>query len=82
MGGAVTSRSPRTRFWIETVSGGLAAVLAIVTSVWPDWIEALFGADPDHGNGGVEWATVGLLAAVALSCAIAARVEWRRTAPA
>jgi hypothetical protein len=77
-GAAVTSRSPRTRFWYEAILGGLAAVLAILTSIWPDWIEAVFGVDPDHGNGSLEWAVVAVLAVAAIACAIAARAEWRR----
>jgi hypothetical protein len=30
----------------------------VLTIVWPDWIEALTGYDPDQHNGTVEWLIV------------------------
>jgi hypothetical protein len=44
----------RRRFWVELASASGAWLLAIVTLSWPDWIEALSGWSPDHGNGSVE----------------------------
>jgi hypothetical protein len=69
----------RRRFWIE---GGLACacgLLASVTLVWREWIEALTGLDPDHGNGSVEWTMVAVLWIAALLIGGAARREWRRS---
>jgi len=68
----------RTRFRIEALAACAAALLAAVTLVWRDWIELVFRVDPDHGNGSVEWAAVGVLALVALALAVAARRELLR----
>ena len=74
--------SVRRRFWAESVSSAMAAVLALVTVVWPDWIEVVTGSSPDGGSGALERAVVSGLAAVAIVLATAARAEWRRAAPA
>jgi hypothetical protein len=37
---------------------GFCGGLAVLTIVWPDWIEALTGYDPDQHNGTVEWLIV------------------------
>ena len=64
----------------ETVLGVLAGVLALLTVVWRDWIEAVFRVDPDHGNGNVEWLVVAVLATTSITCFALARREWRRFA--
>ncbi|HWH12671.1 MAG TPA: hypothetical protein VG165_16230 [Solirubrobacteraceae bacterium] len=68
------------RFGLEAVSAGVCGILALVTIFWSDWIETVFGVDPDHGNGTVEWLAVAVLAAIALGLGAAARREWGRTA--
>jgi hypothetical protein len=70
------------RFWVESASAIATAILAVVTSVWPEWIEAVFDADPDGGSGAAEWAVVGVLAIITLALAGAAGLEWRRARPA
>jgi DMSO/TMAO reductase YedYZ heme-binding membrane subunit len=60
------------------VFGSLTGVLAIVTLFWRDWIEAIFGIDPDKGNGAAEWLSVLILLIVSLALAAVARIEWRR----
>jgi len=68
----------RIRFWAESVIGGAAAVLGLLTIVWRDWIEAIFGVDPDHHSGTLEWWIVGGLLVVALVLGVVARADWRR----
>lgn len=70
----------RLRFWVETACGTATGVLAVVTLFWSDWIEAVFGVDPDHGNGSFEWLVVGVLAIITVSLMVAARIEWRHRA--
>jgi hypothetical protein len=68
----------RRRFWPEAGLALLSAVLAIVTSVRPDWIEGLTGWDPDHQNGSFEWMLTAGLAVLVLVLAALARHEWHR----
>jgi hypothetical protein len=68
----------RRRFWLESALAIATAIVAVVTSIWPEWIEAIFGADPDGGSGAAEWAVVGVLATITLALAGAAGREWRR----
>jgi hypothetical protein len=65
-------------FWIESVAGSLTGFLAILTLVWRDWIEGVFGYDPDHHNGSFEWELVIVCALLTLLFAALARREWRR----
>jgi hypothetical protein len=69
----------RTRFWIEVVSSFGAVVVGALTLVWRDWIEIIFGIDPDHRNGSLEWFIAIGLFAVALIVAMLARFEWRQS---
>jgi hypothetical protein len=67
----------RARFWIETALAVAAVALFLLTLVSREWIELVFGVDPDHGNGSLEW-----LIAIALLCtsgafSYLARREWR-----
>jgi undecaprenyl pyrophosphate phosphatase UppP len=68
----------RYRFWLESVFGSVAGVLAVVTIFWHDWIEAVFGVDPDKGNGSAEWLVVLILLVITVTLAVSARLEWRR----
>jgi hypothetical protein len=72
------SHALRARFWIETILGSITGVLAIITLFWHDWIETVFGVDPDKGNGSAEWLVVAILLIVTLTLAVGARFEWRR----
>jgi hypothetical protein len=72
----------RRRFWAESVSAVSAAVLALVTVVWPDWIEIVTDSAPDGGSGALERAVVGGLTATAILLGAVARAEWRRAAVA
>jgi hypothetical protein len=68
----------RSRFWIESILASITGMFAIVTLFWHDWIEIIFGVDPDKGNGSAEWLIVLILAVFTLSLAFGARLEWRR----
>ncbi len=68
----------RRRFWLESVFGSFTGALAIVTIFWHDWIETVFGVDPDRGNGTAEWLVVLILLMITLTLAAVARIEWRR----
>jgi hypothetical protein len=72
------TRSIRRRAWFEWAVASAASVLAVVTLVWHNWIEIVFGVDPDEGSGAVEWAIVLVLALVASGTAVAGSYEMRQ----
>jgi hypothetical protein len=70
----------RTTFWVESGVAGIAGLLAVLTGVWPTWIEGVTGFAPDRYSGSLEWILLvgcGLTAAFLGTCA---RREWRRAA--
>jgi hypothetical protein len=70
--------SRKSRLIIETALAAIFAVIFAVTLLWPDWIELVFGADPDQGNGAAEWAIVAVSGSLAVVSILIARTEWRR----
>lgn len=68
----------RRRFWMEILLGGSTGILAIVTLLWRDWIEIVFGVDPDRGSGSIEWLVVAVLLVITVGLFVSARIEWRR----
>ncbi len=70
--------SPKTRLTLELALAAVFAAIFAVTLLWPDWIELVFGADPDRGSGEDEWAIVAASGALALVAIFIARMEWRR----
>jgi uncharacterized membrane protein len=69
----------RPLFWIEIVLAAITGLLALITPIFPDWIEFVSGWDPDQHNGSVEWMiVVGLFVVTVVMVALAA-IEWRRT---
>lgn len=76
------NRSPRRRFWLESAIFVLSFASLAATLVDPEWIEAVFGVEPDGGSGALEWGLTLVLAAMALVTASLAWAEWRRARPA
>ena len=68
----------RPLFWLETGMATMTAILFVITLVWRDWIEIVFGVDPDKSNGSLEWLIVGALLVVTLVLFTLAGFEWRR----
>lgn len=69
-------RTARIRFWIEAALAVLAAGFAVLTLITREWIELLFGIDPDKGNGALEWAIV--IALFVASAALTLIARWDR----
>lgn len=68
-----------TRRFIGAVSVAAAAgALALVSVVWPDWLESVFGIHPDRESGSAEWFIALTLAVIAVSMAVLALTEWKR----
>jgi hypothetical protein len=68
----------RRRFWLETSLALVSSSVFILTVVHRDWIESVFGIDPDQGNGTLEWLIVGTVLVVSLALFTLASHEWRR----
>jgi hypothetical protein len=79
-GVSLMRREPRRRFWVELTFTLVAGALLAVTLVRHDWIELIFGVDPDEGNGMLEWIVVGADVILTVAFGLAARLEWRRRA--
>jgi uncharacterized membrane protein len=75
-------RNFRRLFWVEVGLAAITGLLALVTPVFPDWIEVLTGWDPDQHDGSVEWMIVVGLFIVTIALVAAAALEWRRTTAA
>jgi hypothetical protein len=72
----------RKQLCLEIVLASVAAALGALTLVFPEWIEALTGWEPDAGSGAAEWIIAGIFLAATLVSAILARRDYRRLATA
>jgi hypothetical protein len=72
-------RNFRPLFWVEAGLAAITGLLALITPIFPDWIEFVSGWDPDQHDGSVERMIVVGLFAVTILMVAAAAVEWRRT---
>ena len=66
------------RRWISGVLAMIAAALLVLTLVWPQWIEGIFEAEPDSGDGSFELMIVIGLAVIAAAFSTDAIVAWRK----
>ena len=69
---------PRPILLLGTLAATTGLLLAVTIAI-PDWIEAVFGVDPDRGNGALEWLVVTALTIAFISLAGATGTQWRRT---
>jgi hypothetical protein len=75
-------RALRPIFWVEAFLAAVCGISTVLTLLWKDWIEILFGVDPDHGNGSLEWLIVVVSLAATVTLSALARHEWRQAAAA
>jgi hypothetical protein len=68
----------RRRLRLEVGLAILSVLLFFATLLWPEWIEIVFGVDPDFGNGSLEWLIMELTAISAVVAIFLARANWRR----
>ncbi|QIG42002.1 ABC transporter permease [Nocardioides anomalus] len=68
----------KLRFWVEVALSVLSGLALVLTLVWEEWIEEVFGVEPDGGDGSAEWLVFLVLAVLAVGSGVLARVEWRR----
>jgi hypothetical protein len=57
-----------SRARIQSALAAAFAILAVLTTIMPQWIEAATGLDPDSGSGTLEWLVVASFALAAAGC--------------
>ena len=72
------TKRPPSAFWIEAVLASVSGFLFLLTVVWRDWIEGVFGVDPDHQNGSLELLLVAFFLLATIAFSALARGQWRR----
>ena len=73
-------RSLTRIFWIETTLGAASTLFLVLTLVWKDWIEIVFGIDPDNHSGSFEVFIVIICVGTTVLFSLLARQEWRKVA--
>ena len=71
-------RKLQRRLWLKTFIGAGTGVLSVVTPIWPDWIEAISGWDPDQHDGSAEWMIVTALLIVTVTMLAMVAREWEQ----
>jgi hypothetical protein len=70
----------RALFWVEVALAALSGCLFLATLALPDWIEVVFGIDPDRHSGALEILISGVPLTLTIALAVIARCERRRPA--
>jgi hypothetical protein len=70
---------PKTLLAVDIAFAVFFTAIFVATVFWPDWIELVFGADPDQGNGQTEWTIVAASGVLAVASIIVARIRWRQS---
>jgi hypothetical protein len=65
------------RVRVETTMAVIFGLLAVVTTLWPTWIESITGLEPDARSGAVEWAIVVVFAVAAVGAAALVQHDYR-----
>ena len=68
-------------FLVETLGAGVSGIVFVVTVLWPDWIEAVTGWNPDGGSGALEWGIALAFALSSVTLGLLARRHRRLEAP-
>lgn len=55
------------------VLAAMSLLLAVVTAIWPTWLESTLGMSPDGGSGETEWGISVAFGAAAVVLALAGR---------
>jgi len=71
-------RKLQRRLWLKTFIGAGTGVLSVVTPIWPDWIEAISGWDPDQHDGSAEWMIVTALLLVTVTMLAMVARDWQQ----
>lgn len=73
-------RRLRRRLRVEVTLAVISAGLFVLSLVFPEWIEATTGLEPDAGSGALEFAIAGAFLLAAIVSAVLARRDRRRLA--
>jgi hypothetical protein len=65
------------RFRLSAVLTVVLAGITVLTAIVPDWVEEVFGVDPDGRSGAAEWTLVLVLAVLTVATAATTAVQWR-----
>jgi hypothetical protein len=66
------------RFWLEAGLATVSGFLLVLTLIWRNWIEILFGVELDYGDGSLEWVIVSVLLLATIFLFLLARSEWHK----
>ena len=70
-------RTAGRRLAIEAGACAFSGLVLILTFAWPEWIELLFGFDPDASSGALEWGIAMAAGAATATFLLLARRDWR-----